>query len=170
MAVAFVVASMIVFIGGVTAASTGAASGENGHPALMAVPLAFPVTMTLAPEVENALAVSPSSGRSGASDPDSALHRSRGQARCRASGDESTLTAEVARASVGGFLFAALQPAIILRLIAASASGLQAGPGLLKALAREQTGMMRPKASHPIESAKPIATTNPSGARSCTAC
>jgi hypothetical protein len=52
---------------------------------------------------------------------------------------ESTLTAEIARASVGGFLFAAFQAGIILLLIAAGASGLQAGPGLLKALAREKT-------------------------------
>jgi hypothetical protein len=52
---------------------------------------------------------------------------------------ESTLTAEIARASVNGSLFAVFQAVIILLLVAASSSAFQAGPGLLKALARERT-------------------------------
>ena len=53
----------------------------------------------------------------------------------------STLLAEVARASVGsGSLFAAFQAVTALLLIAAGISAFQAGPGLLKALAREETG------------------------------
>lgn len=161
MAMAFVVASIVVLIGGVTAepvASTAAASGESGHPALLAILLAFPVAMALATGVEapsTAIAQLGQLGNEG---------RKR-FGRLALLGTllivgtltlgftalavrlgvglpvgESTLTAEVARASVGGFLFAAFQVAIILLLIAAGASGLQAGPGLLKALAREQTG------------------------------
>ncbi len=52
----------------------------------------------------------------------------------------STLIAEVARAGVGsGFLFAVFQAVTALLLVAAGASAFQAGPGLLKALAREET-------------------------------
>src|ERR671932_2290639 len=54
--------------------------------------------------------------------------------------EESTLTAEIARVSVGGFLFAVFQTVVVLLLVAAGASAFQAGPGLLKALARERTG------------------------------
>jgi amino acid transporter len=54
---------------------------------------------------------------------------------------DSTLVADVARASVGrGALFAAFQLTSSLLLLAAVSSSFQAGPGLLKALARrEQT-------------------------------
>lgn len=53
----------------------------------------------------------------------------------------STLIADVARASVGdGALFAAFQMTSALLLLAAASSSFQAGPGLLKALARRDRG------------------------------
>jgi hypothetical protein len=62
---------------------------------------------------------------------------------------DSTLIADVARNSVGpGFLFAAFQLTSSLLLLAAASSSFQAGPGLLKALARrrqasgEQVGIL----------------------------
>jgi len=160
MAMAFVVASIVVLIGGVAAepaTSTAAVSGESSHPALLAILLAFPVAMALATGVE---APSTAIAQLGQLDNDGRKRFGRlallgtlvivgiltlgftALAVRLGVGlpvGESTLTAEVARASVGGFLFAAFQAAIILLLIAAGASGLQAGPGLLKALAREQT-------------------------------
>jgi hypothetical protein len=52
-------------------------------------------------------------------------------------GSDSTQIAEVAKASVGkGALFAAFQLTTALLLLAAASSSFQAGPGLLKALAR----------------------------------
>ena len=48
------------------------------------------------------------------------------------------MLAELARTSVGNYLFAAFQAITALLLLAAAASSLQAGPGLLKALAREK--------------------------------
>lgn len=161
MAMAFVVASIVVLIGGVAAepaASTAAASGESSYPALLAILLAFPVAMALATGVE-----APSTAIAQLGQLDNEGRKRFGRLALLGTllivgtltlgftalavrlgvglpVGESTLTAEVARASVGGFLFAAFQVAIILLLIAAGASGLQAGPGLLKALAREQTG------------------------------
>jgi hypothetical protein len=56
-------------------------------------------------------------------------------------GKDSTLIADVARASVGrGALFALFQLTSSLLLLAAASSSFQAGPGLLKALARRQNG------------------------------
>jgi hypothetical protein len=53
--------------------------------------------------------------------------------------EDSTLIADVARNSVGpGFLFAAFQLTSSLLLLAAASSSFQAGPGLLKALARRR--------------------------------
>ena len=53
----------------------------------------------------------------------------------------ATLVATIAAASVGrGRLFAAFQVASALMLLAAANSGLTAGPGLLKALARDDSG------------------------------
>jgi len=55
--------------------------------------------------------------------------------------EDSTLIADVARASVGsGALFAAFQLTSSLLLLAAASSSFQAGPGLLKALARREQG------------------------------
>jgi amino acid transporter len=56
-------------------------------------------------------------------------------------GKESTMIADVARASVGrSALFALFQLTSSLLLLAAAASSFQAGPGLLKALARRPDG------------------------------
>lgn len=54
-------------------------------------------------------------------------------------GEDSTMIADVAKASVGrGALFALFQLTSALLLLAAAASSFQAGPGLLKALARRE--------------------------------
>jgi len=56
-------------------------------------------------------------------------------------GRDSTMIADVAQGSVGrGTLFALFQFTSSLLLLAAAASSFQAGPGLLKALARRETG------------------------------
>lgn len=159
MAMAFVVASIVVLIGGVAAEpAASTASGESSYPALLAILLAFPVAMALATGVE-----APSTAIAQLGQLDNEGRKRFGRLALLGTllivgtltlgftalavrlgvglpVGESTLTAEVARASVGGFLFAAFQVAIILLLIAAGASGLQAGPCLLKALARKQTG------------------------------
>ena len=63
----------------------------------------------------------------------------------------STQIADVARASVGRQLFAVFQIFTALLLLAAASSSFQAGPGLLKALARRthtsgaQTGVLHPR-------------------------
>ena len=51
---------------------------------------------------------------------------------------DSTQVAEIARRSAGGGLFAAFQLTSALLLLAAASSSFQAGPGLLKALARNE--------------------------------
>ncbi len=160
MAMSFIAVSVVVLIGGTGAepVASPAESGEAGQPALLAILLAFPVAMALATGVE---APSTAIAQLGQLDDEGrkrfghfslvgtllivgaltlgftalAVHLGVGLPV-----GESTLTAEIARASVGGFLFAVFQAAIILLLVAAGASALQAGPGLLKALAREQTG------------------------------
>ena len=160
MAMAFIAMSVVVLIGGVGADPVAAAaeSGETGQPALLAILLAFPVAMALATGIE-----APSTAIAQLGQLDNAGRKRFGHLSLLGTllivgtltlgftalavrlgvglpVGESTLTAEIARASVGGFLFAVFQAAIILLLIAAGASALQAGPGLLKALAREQTG------------------------------
>ena len=160
MAMAFVVMSIVVFIDGVDAepVASAAASGESSHPALVAILLAFPIAMALATGVE-----APSTAIAQLGQLDNEGRKRFGHLTLLATllivgtltlgfaalavrlgvglpVGESTLTAEIARASAGGFVFAAFQAGIILLLVAAGASGLQAGPGLLKALARERTG------------------------------
>ncbi|MDP8952049.1 MAG: hypothetical protein M3N18_07405 [Actinomycetota bacterium] len=160
MAIAFVAMSIVVFIDGVDAepVASAAESGGSSHPALVAILLAFPVAMALATGVE-----APSTAIAQLGQLDNEGRRRFGRLALLATllivgtltlgftalavrlgvglpVGESTLTAEIARASAGGFVFAAFQTGIILLLIAAGASGLQAGPGLLKALARERTG------------------------------
>jgi amino acid transporter len=160
MAIAFVAMSIVVFIDGVDAEPVASAveSGESSHPALVAILLAFPVAMALATGVE-----APSTAIAQLGQLDNEGRKRFGRLALLATlfivgtltlgftalavrlgvglpVGESTLTAEIARASAGGFVFAAFQTGIILLLIAAGASGLQAGPGLLKALARERTG------------------------------
>ena len=160
MAITFVAMSIVVFIDGVDAEPVASAveSGESSHPALVAILLAFPVAMALATGVE-----APSTAIAQLGQLDNEGRQRFGRLALLATllivgtltlgftalavrlgvglpVGESTLTAEIARASAGGVVFAAFQTGIILLLIAAGASGLQAGPGLLKALARERTG------------------------------
>jgi amino acid transporter len=160
MAIVFVAMSIVVFIDGVDAEPVASAveSGESSHPALVAILLAFPVAMALATGVE-----APSTAIAQLGQLDNEGRKRFGRLALLATlfivgtltlgftalavrlgvglpVGESTLTAEIARASAGGVVFAAFQTGIILLLIAAGASGLQAGPGLLKALARERTG------------------------------
>lgn len=52
---------------------------------------------------------------------------------------DTTLVAEIARAGSSGSVFAAFQGATALLLLSAASSSFQAGPGLLKALARSAT-------------------------------
>lgn len=52
---------------------------------------------------------------------------------------DTTLVAEIARAGSSGTVFAAFQGATALLLLSAASSSFQAGPGLLKALARSAT-------------------------------
>ena len=54
-------------------------------------------------------------------------------------GEDTTLVAEIARAGSSGSVFAAFQGATALLLLSAASSSFQAGPGLLKALARSAT-------------------------------
>jgi len=54
------------------------------------------------------------------------------------SSEDTTMLAKLARTSVGNYLFTVFQAITALLLLAAAASSLQAGPGLLKALAREK--------------------------------
>ncbi|WP_296666293.1 amino acid permease [Demequina sp.] len=57
--------------------------------------------------------------------------------------EDTTLVAELARAADGRALFAAFQGATALLLLSAASSSFQAGPGLLKALARSDDGTSR---------------------------
>jgi amino acid transporter len=160
MAMAFLVMTIIVFVGGVGAEPVGSAaeSAQSGRPALVAILLAFPVAMALATGVE-----APSTGIAQLGQLDDRGRKRFGHLALFATllivggvtlgftaldvrlgvglpQSESTLTAEIARASVGGLLFAVFQTTIVLLLVSAGASSFQAGPGLLKALAREETG------------------------------
>ena len=159
MAMAFVVLSIVVFIGGAGAEPVGssAGGGQADQPALLIILLAFPVAMALATGVE-----APSTAIAQLGQLDNDGRKRFGHLSLLGTllivgiltmgftalavrlgvglpVGESTLTAEIARTSVNGSLFAVFQAVIILLLVAASSSAFQAGPGLLKALARERT-------------------------------
>jgi hypothetical protein len=114
-------------VGAEPATSTAAESGESSHPALVAILLAFPVAMALATGVE-----APSTAIAQLGQLDNEGRKRFGRLALLATllivgtltlgfttlavrlgvglpVGESTLTAEIARASVGGFLFAAFQ-------------------------------------------------------------
>jgi amino acid transporter len=159
MAILFIIMGIVVIVGGVGAqpAGSSAASGQTDQqPALLAVLLAFPVAMALATGVE-----APSTAIAQLGQLDNAGRKRFGHLSLLGTFlivgsltmgftamavrlgiglpvGESTLTAEIARASVSGFLFAVFQAVMVLLLVAAGASAFQAGPGLLKALARER--------------------------------
>lgn len=164
MVVAFLVVGIVVLVSGAVGAQPAAAgaapTGESGGAALAVILLAFPVAMALATGVEapsSAIAQLGQLANEGRKRFGhvtlfatllivgvltlglTALAVRLGIGLPSGGSINSTLIAEVARASVGGFLFAVFQIVTALLLIAAGASALQAGPGLLKALAREET-------------------------------
>ncbi|WP_228373621.1 amino acid permease [Demequina soli] len=131
------------------------------HSAPLAVALAFPVAMALATGIE-----APSSAIAQLAQLDDAGRRSFGRWALWLTlgivgtltlaitaavvwlgigipGDESTLVSELARAADGHGLFAAFQAATAMLLLSAASSSFQAGPGLLKALARSEDGTSR---------------------------
>jgi amino acid transporter len=164
MVATFLVVGIFVMFDGVVDAQPAPpamASGAGGGAALATILLAFPVAMALATGVE-----APSSAIAQLGQLDNEGRKRFGHVTLFAtllivgtltlgltalavwlgiglpSGDSinSTLVAETARASASGPLFAAFQAVTALLLVAAGASAFQAGPGLLKALAREETG------------------------------
>lgn len=131
------------------------------HGAPLAVALAFPVAMALATGIE-----APSSAIAQLGQLDDAGRRSFGRwalwltvgivgtltlaitaavvhLGIGTPGEDSTLVAELARAAGNPAVFAAFQGATALLLLSAASSSFQAGPGLLKALARSAHGESR---------------------------
>jgi hypothetical protein len=164
MVATFLVVGIFVMFDGVVDAQPAPpamASGAGGGAALATILLAFPVAMALATGVE-----APSSAIAQLGQLDNEGRKRFGHVTLFAtllivgtltlgltalavwlgiglpSGNSinSTLVAETARASASGPLFVAFQAVTALLLVAAGASAFQAGPGLLKALAREETG------------------------------
>jgi hypothetical protein len=172
MTLGFVAAGAAVIAGGAGAAiplNHAPASAPTGHAALVAMLLAFPVAMALATGVE-----APSSAIAQLGQLDDRGRRHFGRVTLWLTlgivgaltlgltaiavklhvgipAPDSTQIADVAKASVGRHLFAAFQIFTALLLLAAASSSLQAGPGLLKALARRtrlgggQTGILHPR-------------------------
>jgi amino acid transporter len=172
MTMAFVLVSAAVLFGGMTAAPVAAAPAHGtagGQAAFVAVLLAFPVAMALATGVE-----APSSAIAQLGQLDDAGRRRFGRITLWLTlgivgtltlgltaiavrlgigipAPESTQIANIAQASVGSRLYAVFQLLTALLLLAAASSSFQAGPGLLKALARRthidgnQTGILHPR-------------------------
>ncbi len=132
-----------------------------GRSAPLAVALAFPVAMALATGVE-----APSSAIAQLPQLDDAGRRSFGRwalwltlgivgvltlglaiaavhLQIGIPHENTTLVAEIARAGTSAPVFGAFQAATALLLLSAASSSFQAGPGLLKALARSATGQSR---------------------------
>ena len=158
MTLAFVAAGVAVLVGGLSApvANVGRVTHSSGHPASIAVLLAFPVAMALATGVE-----APSSAIAQLGQLDNAGRRRFGRVtlwltlgivgtltlgltaaavrlKVGIPAANSTQIGNLAKASVGHGLFAFFQLATALLLLAAASSSFQAGPGLLKALARRR--------------------------------
>lgn len=157
MTIAFVALGAAVLVGGLGAAIPvhhAPASTAPGHAAFVAVLLAFPVAMALATGVE-----APSSAIAQLGQLDDAGRRRFGRVTLWLTlgivgtltlgltavavhldvgvpQPDSTLVADIAKVSVGQHLFAGFQLFTSLLLLAAASSSFQAGPGLLKALAR----------------------------------
>jgi amino acid transporter len=172
MTVLFVGLCLAVLIGGLGAQEPvhhAPGSTDPGHAAFLAVLLAFPVAMALATGVE-----APSSAIAQLGQLDDAGRRRFGRVtlwltlgivgtltlgltaqavrlRIGIPPHDSTQIADLAKASVGSHLFAAFQIYTALLLLAAASSSFQAGPGLLKALARRthpeghSTGILHPR-------------------------
>ena len=171
MTVLFVAFGATVLIGGSAAAvpaAHAAASTAPGHAAFVAMLLAFPVAMALATGVE---APSSAIAQLGQLDDPGRIRFGRitlwltlavvgtltlgltavaVKLKIGIPHADSTQIADVARASVGPHLFAGFQIVTALLLLAAASSSFQAGPGLLKALARrvrhdgQATGVLHP--------------------------
>jgi amino acid transporter len=158
MTVAFVAAGIAILIGGLHApvANVGHITHASGHPATIAVLLAFPVAMALATGVE-----APSSAIAQLGQLDDAGRRRFGRITlwltlaivgCLTLGltaaavrlkigipaADSTQIGDLAKASTSHGLYAFFQLATALLLLAAASSSFQAGPGLLKALSRRE--------------------------------
>lgn len=171
MTVAFVGLGLAVLVGGLGAtvpAHHAPASSPPGHAAFVAILLAFPVAMALATGVE-----APSSAIAQLGQLDDGGRRRFGRVTLWLTlvivgtltlgltaiavhldigipPHDSTQIADIAKASVGPHLFALFQIFTALLLLAAASSSFQAGPGLLKALARrthpggQTTGILHP--------------------------
>ncbi len=148
------IASAVVLSG--LGSETAAAPTGATHGAPLAVALAFPVAMALATGIE-----APSSAIAELDDLDNDGRRRFGQAALwmtlgvvgtltlgltaaivyfgiHVPHEDTTLVAELARATSSPQLFALFQGATALLLLSAASSSFQAGPGLLKALARKE--------------------------------
>lgn len=160
MTLAFVGIAVAVLVGGLGApvANVGVITHSAGHPEAVAVLLAFPVAMALATGVE-----APSSAIAQLGQLDNAGRRQFGRVtlwltlgivgtltlgltaaavrlKIGIPAANSTQVGDLAQASVGRGLFAMFQVTTALLLLAAASSSFQAGPGLLKALARRPGG------------------------------
>ncbi len=170
MTTVFVVIAVVVLVGGFGSAEARPPINVSpGHSPVIAVLLAFPVAMALATGVE-----APSSAIAQLGQLDDrgrklfgrvtiwatllivgsltlgltalAVHLNVGIPR-----PDETQISEVAKASVGHRLYTAFQIVTALLLLAAASSSFQAGPGLLKALARRtrttghDTGILHPR-------------------------
>ena len=158
MTVAFVVLTVVVLVCGLflTPRSGSPANTDPGHAPPVAVALAFPVAMALAMGIE-----APSSAIAQLGELDDPDHRRFGRItlwltvlvvgtltlgltaelvhlRIGVPPNDSTQIAELARVATAPPLFAAFQLATALLLLSAASSSFQAGPGLLKALARKR--------------------------------
>ncbi len=152
--IAFIVIAFMVLVLGINVLPTPVEPVQPLHGAPIAVLLAFPVAMALATGVE-----APSSAIAQLGQLNDAGRRTFGRwalwltlgivgtltlaiaaAAVRLGvglpPEESTLVAELARADGSPGVFAAFQAATALLLLSAASSSFQAGPGLLKALAR----------------------------------
>ncbi len=160
MTLLFVGGGIAVLVGGLHAhvADVGRITHASGHPATIAVLLAFPVAMALATGVE-----APSSAIAQLGQLDDAGRRRFGRVtlwltlgivgtltlgltaaavrlKVGIPAANSTQIGNLAQASVSHGLFAFFQLTTALLLVAAASSSFQAGPGLLKALARRVSG------------------------------
>jgi amino acid transporter len=159
MTLAFVAAGIAVLTGGLHAhvAPVGLITHASGHPALIAMLLAFPVAMALATGVE-----APSSAIAQLGQLDDAGRRRFGRItlwltlaivgtltlgltatavhlKIGIPATNSTQIGNLARASSSHSIYAFFQITTALLLLAAASSSFQAGPGLLKALSRRKT-------------------------------
>ncbi|WP_344269874.1 hypothetical protein [Actinomadura napierensis] len=156
MTLVFIVVAAAVLVRGMSATPhpTGTITTHAAHPPVLAVALAFPVAMALATGIE-----APSSAIAQLGQLDDRGRRRFGRTtlwltlaivgtltlgltaqavrlRVGIPHSDTTQIAELARVAAPGPIFAAFQALTALLLLSAASSSFQAGPGLLKALAR----------------------------------